>query len=112
MVNAIADRRPIMVGIKLYQSFYTASYATGSNRGVVPMPSGYLTGRTDLLIRTSDINENEVGGHAVCLCGYNDATERFTFVNSWGTSVGNNGLYTIPYEYMTDPFLSFQMYVV
>jgi hypothetical protein len=28
--------------------------------------------------------ENFVGGHAVLFCGYDDATKRLTFMNSWG----------------------------
>lgn len=32
-----------------------------------------------------------VGGHCVCITGYDDKTKTFTFVNSWGEDWGKNG---------------------
>lgn len=41
------------------------------------------------------------GGHAVVCCGYDDATQRLTFRNSWGSSWGRNGGNgTIPYQFV------------
>ena len=35
--------------------------------------------------------------------GYNDATQTFTFYNSWGTYTGINGRFTLPYAYASNP---------
>jgi hypothetical protein len=39
------------------------------------------------------------GWHAIAICGYDDATQRFTFKNSW-RDWGNRGFGTIPYDYV------------
>jgi C1A family cysteine protease len=54
--------------------------------GTIPMPN---TKREQLM-----------GGHAICLTGYNDTTSLFTFTNSWGTYTGISGRFTIPYNYV------------
>ena len=47
------------------------------------------------------------GGHAMVLVGYNNATQQFEFVNSWGTdwgaanSQGTRGYGTMPFSYVT-----------
>lgn len=58
--------------------------------------------------RTGDIplpppGEQDIGGHAICLVGYQDdgtspGGGRFRFRNSWGPSWGANGYGTIPYD--------------
>lgn len=40
------------------------------------------------------------GGHAVMAVGYDDETERFIVRNSWGADWGQNGYFTMPYEYV------------
>ena len=34
----------------------------------------------------------EIGGHCLCLLGYNDETKVLTWINSWGLVYGDNGL--------------------
>ena len=46
------------------------------------------------------------------LVGYNDATSRFLSQNSWGTGWGMAGYFTIPYDYLTNPNLSSDFWVV
>jgi hypothetical protein len=90
-VNAIksclADGYPVMVGISVYQSFENAG-ATGD----VPMPT--------------PPNDRLLGGHALLVVGYNDATGRWKFRNSWGTSWGKSGYGTLPYAFLADAELS------
>ena len=43
-----------------------------------------------------------IGGHAVLIAGYDDATSRFLVRNSWGENWGNNGYFTMPYAYVTN----------
>ncbi|MCT2563524.1 C1 family peptidase [Chryseobacterium herbae] len=40
-----------------------------------------------------------LGGHAVCIVGYDDAKQAFKIQNSWGTSWGDNGYFWIDYNF-------------
>ena len=40
--------------------------------------------------------------HAIMILGYDDAKEMFTFANSWGTSWGEKGFGSLPYEFFDD----------
>jgi hypothetical protein len=40
------------------------------------------------------------GYHAISLVGYDDATSRFRFVNSWGTDFGDDGFGTMSYAFV------------
>ena len=41
------------------------------------------------------------------LCvGYDDKTQRFLVMNSWGTDWGQKGFFTIPYSYLTNDNLA------
>jgi C1A family cysteine protease len=83
--TAIADGKAVIISILVYSSFMTLSVFT---TGRVPTPK-----KTEVLL----------GGHAICLTGYDDATSTFSFVNSWGTYTGIGGRYTITYDYVSDP---------
>ena len=65
--------------------------------GIVPMPAA---------------GEQVLGGHAVLAVGYDDATQRFIVMNSWGTGWGMQGFFTIPYAYLTDTHLSADFWTV
>lgn len=76
---ALAEGFPVVFGVSVFNSFFSDA------RGNIPMP-GY--------------REVMVGGHAMLLVGYDDATTRFKFLNSWGQDWGTNGYGTIPYDYV------------
>lgn len=40
----------------------------------------------------------DYGGHAICIVGYNDKTQSLLLRNSWGTSYGTMGYYTLSYQ--------------
>lgn len=80
---------PILFGINVYSSFMTASVAKS---GKVPMPN----------VNTETLE----GGHCIVMVGYNDNTQTFTCVNSWGSSWGQGGFFTIPYVYVMNPTLA------
>ncbi len=86
--GCLAEGYPVVFGFTVYDSFETPGVA---KTGVVPMPT---TGETVL------------GGHAVVAVGYDDASQRFTVRNSWGTTWGMDGYFTMPYAYLTDSTLS------
>lgn len=47
------------------------------------------------------------GGHCVCIVGYNDATQRFKVMNSWGSGWGAGGYFYISYNNINNGCLNF-----
>ena len=85
----LASGYPVAFGFQVYESFETEAVSTS---GIAPMPN-----------RNS---EQCLGGHAVLLCGYSDATGMFLVRNSWGSAWGQSGNFWLPYSYLTDPSLA------
>lgn len=94
MKSCLAAGFPFTFGFTVYQSFETDAVA---KTGKVPMPG---------------ITEKALGGHAVLAVGYSDASQRFLVRNSWGPNWGINGHFTIPYEYLTNPDLTDDLWTV
>jgi len=92
--GCLASGFPFLFGFTVYESFESQEVA---RTGIVPMPQR---------------SEQAVGGHDVCIVGYSDITQRFTFKNSWGTGWGKGGFAEIPYAYVLDPNLSGDFWVV
>lgn len=92
--SAIASGFPIIFGIQVFESFEGDGPAS---TGVIPMPSD---------------SDGLMGGHAICIVGYNDSTKLFTFRNSWGTSWGDQGYGYLPYEYVLNSQLAADFWVV
>ncbi len=88
MRSCLADGFPFVFGFTVYESFESQQVA---QTGVVNMPQP---------------GEKVLGGHAVVGVGYNDSQSRFIVRNSWGTGWGQQGYFTIPYEYLGDRNLS------
>ncbi len=44
--------------------------------------------------------------HAIYLCGYDDLTKNFIFVNSWSDKWGNGGFGLLPYSYVASGLVS------
>jgi C1A family cysteine protease len=93
--RTLASGLPIMLGVQLYASFESQEVA---RTGMVPMP------KPD--------DEECLGGHAVLLVGYDDASETFLVMNSWGTGWGQGGYFRIPYAYVLDPALASDFWVL
>jgi C1A family cysteine protease len=85
---SLANGYPIVFGFTVYESFESDAVA---QTGILPMPEPH---------------EKTVGGHAVLIVGYDDATEQFTARNSWGSAWGNGGYFFMPYAYVNDPNLA------
>jgi C1A family cysteine protease len=94
MRACLAERYPFVFGFSVYESFESASVA---RTGVVNMPK-----------RT----ERQLGGHAVCAVGYDDAAKRVIVRNSWGPGWGQKGYFTMPYDYVADRNLSDDFWTV
>ncbi len=73
--HAIATQGPVLAGVMVTQSFVDAP------NGVIPAPAG-----------------NILGGHAICVDGYDDSKQMFRFANSWGSDWGDGGYGWIPYN--------------
>ena len=94
MRACLAGGFPIVLGISVYESFESPQVAKS---GVVPMPS---------------TSEKLLGGHAILAVGYHDTEQRFIMRNSWGTSWGMHGYFTIPYAYLTDSNLCDDLWTI
>jgi len=85
--GCLAEGNPIIFGMQIFDSFESDEMAS---TGVLNMPQP---------------GEQNLGGHAVLIVSYNDDTQRFIIRNSWGSDWGQQGYFTIPYIYVTNPNL-------
>lgn len=51
------------------------------------------------IIPFPQLNESQIGGHAVVAVGYNDQKKWFVIRNSWGRGWGKDGYGYLPYQY-------------
>lgn len=88
MKSCLAAGYPIIMGFTVYDGFESSNVA---QTGILNLPGQH---------------EQVLGGHAILVVGYDDATQRFIVRNSWGVNWGQKGYFTVPYEYFTNPDLS------
>jgi C1A family cysteine protease len=88
MKETLAQNLPIVVGFTVFESFESDAVAKS---GVMPMPAP---------------SEQQVGGHAVLVVGYDDSKSVFIMRNSWGADWGISGAFLMPYAYLTNPQLA------
>jgi C1A family cysteine protease len=81
----LAEGYPFTGGFSVYQRFESRPVR---RTGVVPMPGPH---------------EKKLGGHAMLIVGYSDASEQFIVRNSWGSDWGDRGYGYLPYEYVLAP---------
>jgi len=73
--------QPVVIGVACFREIFSPV------NGVVSYPA----------------NPNELlGGHAICIVGYNDDKQLVKFKNSWSTYWGEEGYGYLPYEYIND----------
>ncbi len=94
MKGCLASGYPFVFGFTVYESFETTAVA---RTGKAPMPAS---------------DEKVLGGHAVVAVGYHDADRTFLCRNSWGTTWGIKGYFTIPYAYLTDQDLAADFWTI
>jgi len=88
MKGCLASGYPFVFGFTVYQSFESQEVA---QTGHASMPSS---------------GEQAVGGHAVLAVGYDDSQNWFIVRNSWATSWGMKGYFTLPYSYLLNANLA------
>ena len=80
-------QQPILIGMEVWESFESDEVA---KTGMMPMPKS---------------NEQNLGGHAVCLVGWDSNLFRnkggFIVRNSWGAEFGDKGYFYMPFDYIT-----------
>lgn len=98
--NALATRNPVIVGFDVYSSFEQGAWQLPNGSGLMPYPNA----RTEQLL----------GGHAVCIVGYDDnlAGGRFIVKNSWGTNWAANGYFYMPYQVIQNPSMSADFWTI
>lgn len=101
--DALAAGTPVTIGFNVYSSFESGwgDIPHGQpGSGIMPMPDK----RTETLL----------GGHAVCVVGYNDNLNggRLICRNSWGTSWGDNGYFYMPYGVINDTSMSSDFWTI
>ncbi len=94
MQGCLAAGYPFVLGFTVYEGFESPAVA---KTGVLNMPAA---------------NEKVVGGHCVMAVGYNNTARTFLIRNSWGTTWGQKGYFTIPYEYLLDSQLSSDFWTI
>ena len=94
MRSCLASGFPFVFGMTVYESFESPAVAQS---GQVPMPAP---------------NEQSVGGHAVLAVGYDDAQQVFLVRNSWGSSWGMQGYFSLPYAYLSNSNLTDDLWTI
>lgn len=94
MKSCLAEGYPFVFGFTVYSSFESDEV---TKTGVMSLPQP---------------GEKVLGGHAVMAVGYDDSTQRLLVRNSWGASWGQEGYFTMPYDYVIHRGLSNDFWTV
>jgi C1A family cysteine protease len=94
MKGCLASGYPFVFGFGVYESFEGDEV---DRTGVVPMPGS---------------SEQLRFSHCAVAVGYDDSQQRFIVRNSWGTSWGVQGYCTMPYAYLSNSALSFDVWTI
>jgi C1A family cysteine protease len=92
--QALSEGYPVVAGFMVYQSFLSAAT---TRTGVMPYPRP---------------TERQLGGHAVCLVGYDEARKVFIAKNSWGIRWGDRGYFYMPYQVIQNTMMSSDLWVI
>lgn len=80
MFEVLNDNKPIVIGIKIYESFMNVN----SKNPVIPYP---------------DEHDTLVGGHSMVVLGYDLSKQQYLAKNSFGSEWGDSGYCYIPFSY-------------
>lgn len=93
MKAVLASGFPLTMGFTCYESFEGSEVA---RTGVLHMPK---------------LGEKPIGGHCIAVVGYDDLQKVWIARNSWGTSWGQKGYFTVPQQYLLDRNLADDIWV-
>lgn len=98
--NAVALGNPVIIGFDVYESFEQGAWQYANGNGLMPYPNTTA--------------EQLLGGHAVCIVGYNDNLDggRFIVRNSWGTNWADRGYFYMPYQVIQNTSMSSDFWVI
>jgi C1A family cysteine protease len=82
--RSIAEGKPVVVGMNISESLKRLS----------PMDSRWTPSGMS--------SDKMLGGHALCVIGYNDSLGVFEIMNSWGPAWGDQGYFTVSYKTFTE----------
>lgn len=82
MKRSLLVNGPFLAGVEVFESWFTKK---AQKTGIIPMPGQ---------------NDEVMGGHAICITGYDDEKAFFKFKNSWGKAWADKGYGYLPYEYI------------
>lgn len=91
--NVLATGNSVVIGFTIYDSFYDI-------------------GQHDYVYAVNTFYGDNVGGHAVAACGFDDnkptpdGNGAVKFANSWGAGWGDNGFFWISYEALQNPAIT------
>jgi C1A family cysteine protease len=94
MKGCLAAGYPFVFGFTVYESFESPAVARS---GHASLPGSA---------------EKVIGGHAVMGVGYSDARQWFLVRNSWGSSWGMKGYFTLPYAYINQAGLASDFWTI
>lgn len=94
MKSTLASGFLIEFGFQVYDYMMSAEMA---KKGFLPVPAK---------------GESMQGGHAVVLVGYDDSKQAFLVRNSWGTGWGIQGYFYMAYDYVKNPKLASDFWVI
>lgn len=77
VINSLNSNNPVIIGLNIKPSIYNVK----KNGAYSPK-----------------ITENDEGGHALCIVGYDNTKKQFEVMNSWGTYWGNGGFFYLSYN--------------
>ena len=82
MLNALNEGYPVAVSMSVYNSFYDLELP---GRAVLPIPQAW---------------EEMIGGHAICVVGYDLNKKQLICRNSFGLDWGEQGYFYMPFAYI------------
>jgi C1A family cysteine protease len=82
MKRSLLINGPFLAGVEVFKSWFSKKV---ERSGFIPMPKR---------------SEQLMGGHAICIVGYDDKLRIFKFKNSWGAKWADQGYGYLPYAYM------------
>jgi len=93
--NALIAGNPVVVGFVVYRSFLSPAVT-----------------RTGIMTYPNVKKDQPLGGHAVCLVGYDDSKQAFIAKNSWGIGWGIGGYFYMPYRVIQDTRMSADFWAI